>query len=118
MAFKLIREKYLSWHYRRFESHMNRWQEKRVDGKGQFVWNFSVSIIPPYTFLSAVLQTFLEAHSTDTEPTMAMFLAKGAIMLLVGLLIWPLAGMYFWASNEKNYHEWRKDQRAAFSEES
>lgn len=117
MALKLICEKYRSWHARRFEAHMTRWQEKRVNGKGQFIWNFSVSIIPPYTFLCAVLQTLLEARSTDTEPTFAMFFAKAGVMLLVGLVIWPFAANLLWSSNEKNYEEWRAEQRAAFSEE-
>jgi hypothetical protein len=117
MALKMLREKYLSWHTRRFESHMNRWQERRANGKGQFIWNFSVSIIPPYTFLSSVLQTLLEARSAGVEPTMQMFLAKVEVMLLVGLFIWPLAASLMWSSNEKNYERWRAEQRTAFGEE-
>jgi hypothetical protein len=117
MALKLIREQYLSWHQRRFQAHMNRWQEKRVDGKSQFVWNFSVSIIPPYTFLSAVLQTLLDARGEGTSPTFDLFLTKLLVMLLVGVVVWPVAASLLWASNERNYQEWRAEQRAAFGEE-
>jgi hypothetical protein len=117
MALKFIREQYRAWHGRRFEAHMNRWQARRVDGKGQFVWNFSVSIIPPYTFLSAVLQTLLDARGAGAEPTLDLFLSKLVVMFLVGVLVWPFAASLMWASNEKNYQVWRAEQRAVFGEE-
>jgi hypothetical protein len=117
MALKFIREQYRAWHGQRFEAHMNRWQARRVDGKGQFIWNFSVSIIPPYTFLSSVLQTLLDARRAGDEPTLELFLAKLVIMFLVGVMVWPLAANLMWASNEKNYQAWRAERQTAFGEE-